>query len=75
MKAMNKKSYICTALVVIKVLVVTIFISSCSYNELPPKTDSANDNYILPAGVLPSSEEKQVQQEARDEYNNFLKQE
>ena len=46
--------------------------ASCSYNELPPKTDDATTTYTLPNGEIPTAEEKAVQTEARNEYNQYL---
>lgn len=67
MKVMNKISYICAY------TILALLLGACSYSELPPKTDDAADKYVLPAGVLPSSDEKALQQEARTEYEQFLK--
>lgn len=48
--------------------------TGCKYNELPPKTDDATTTYTLPAGEIPSAEEKAVQTQARNEYNQYLEQ-
>ena len=66
MENINKFIYLCSLFAAICVF------QGCSYNELPPKTDDATNTYTLPKGVLPTAEERAVQQAARDEYNNFI---
>lgn len=66
MKAMNKFAYLCSAAAAL------LLFSGCSYNELPPKTGDAADVYVLPAGELPTAEERAVMQTAKDEYEEYL---
>ena len=44
----------------------------CSYNELPPKTDDATTDYILPAGTIPTTEETAIVSALREEYENAI---
>ncbi len=46
---------------------------SCKYNELPPKTDDASSEYIIPKGVVPSAAEIEEQNAAKKEYNESIK--
>ena len=52
--------------------IAVILLGGCSYNELPPKTDDATTDYILPSGTIPTAEESAAVQALRDEYNNAV---
>ncbi len=50
--------------------IAVILLCGCSYNELPPKTDDATTDYILPSGTVPTAEENAAVQALREEYEN-----
>ena len=52
--------------------IAAILLGGCSYNELPPKTDDATTDYILPAGTIPTAEETAAVQALREEYENAV---
>lgn len=52
--------------------IAVILLCGCSYNELPPKTDDATTDYILPAGTVPTAEETAAVQALREEYENAV---
>lgn len=43
---------------------------SCSYNELPPKTDDVTTDYVLPQGEIPTAEEYAEVEAIKAEYRN-----
>jgi hypothetical protein len=43
-------------------------LNSCKYEELPPKTDNASSNYILPKGEIPTAEEREIVNNIKNEY-------
>lgn len=45
----------------------------CGYDEEPPKTDDANSELILPKGELPSAQERSAVNEAKAEYEQWIK--
>ena len=45
----------------------------CGYDEEPPKTDDATTELILPKGEIPSSEERSIVNEAKAEYEQWIK--
>jgi hypothetical protein len=51
---------------------VMIMSSGCTYNELPPKTENASTNYILPKGELPTEAEKAELEKIREDYYNSI---
>ena len=59
---------------IILLLAAAYFASGCSYDELPPKTDDATTDYILPRGVQPTQEETDSVKAARAEYQEAIKQ-
>ena len=62
-----------TAIQTILVLgIAAILLCGCSYNELPPKTDDATTDYILPSGTVPTAEETAAVQALREEYENAV---
>lgn len=46
---------------------------SCKYDELPPKTDDASKDYMIPKGVVPSASEIEEQNAAKKEYSESIK--
>lgn len=52
--------------------IAAILLGGCSYNELPPKTDDATTDYILPSGTVPTAEETAAVQALREEYENAV---
>lgn len=68
-----KTAIIKKGLILISVLALSILIPSCSYDELPPKTDDATSNYVLPKGEVPTAAEQQEVSNIRTEYNNATK--
>lgn len=52
--------------------IAAILLGGCSYNELPPKTDDATTDYILPSGTVPTVEETAAVQALREEYENAV---
>jgi len=50
-----------------------LLFSGCSYNELPPKTDDATTDYILPKGTVPTAEESAYVESLRNEYDMAVK--
>ena len=50
--------------------IAVILLCGCSYNELPPKTDDATTDYLLPSGTVPTAEENAAVQALREEYEN-----
>lgn len=60
-------------LLFLTIVFTIISISSCSYAELPPKTDDVSYSFVLPKGERPSSEELKTLYEIRNEYNNSTK--
>lgn len=50
-------------------IAAAIMLCGCSYDELPPKTDDATTDYILPKGTMPSAEETEYVKAIRAEYN------
>ncbi len=52
--------------------IAVILLCGCSYNELPPKTDDATTDYILPSGTVPTAEENAAVQALREEYENAV---
>ena len=57
---------------IILLLAAASFASGCSYDELPPKTDDATTDYILPRGVQPTQEETDSVKAARAEYQEAI---
>lgn len=55
------------------ILAAMLVAGSCSYNELPPKTDDITTSYVLPKGELPSAEEKAAVAAAKAEYEESIK--
>lgn len=53
---------------ILAVLACTFGLTSCHYNELPPKTGDAAKNYIKPKGEVPTAEERAEVDAARAEY-------
>lgn len=47
-------------------------LTGCSYNELPPKTDDATTDYILPKGTVPTAEETAAVAALREEYRTSI---
>ncbi len=54
-------------------IITILLLSGCSYSELPPKTDDATTDYIVPQGVLPSEQERTYVNQAKEEYENATK--
>ncbi len=54
-------------------IIAVCILGSCSYEELPPKTDDASSNYILPKGDIPSASDLATQAQIKAEYNNAIK--
>lgn len=52
---------------------MTSLLGSCTYNELPPKTENASTNYILPKGEIPTEAEKAEVAKIKEEYNSAIK--
>lgn len=69
---MNKDTNIFT--ITATLLAAAALLCSCSYNELPPKTDDATTDYILPAGTLPSADELATVRALKEEYENAIAQ-
>lgn len=67
MKAMYRKYKIAAAIAT--GVLAALLLSSCSYQELTPKTDDRSDNYQLPKGETPTAAERALVQAAKDEYN------
>lgn len=67
MKATNKNIYLCCAFAA-----TLAVLASCSYSELPPKTDDATTTYVLPKGEVPTAAESTLANEIKNEYNEFL---
>lgn len=68
-----KTAIIKIGLIFISILTFSVLVSSCSYDELPPKTDDATSNYVLPKGEVPTAAEQQEVSNIRTEYNNATK--
>ncbi len=62
MKVMYRKYALAAA------VLAALLLSSCSYQELTPKTDDRSDYYQLPKGETPTAEERSLVQAAKDEY-------
>ena len=58
---------------IIVICFAAVATQSCKYNELPPKTDDASSEYIIPKGVVPSAAEIEEQNAAKKEYNESIK--
>ncbi len=65
MKAMYRKY----ASAAVAGMFAALLLSSCSYQELTPKTDDRSDYYQLPKGETPTAEERALVQAAKDEYD------
>lgn len=46
---------------------------SCTYEDKPKKTQNSSATYILPKGVRPNEVEKRSVEEAKKEYEEFIK--
>ena len=57
-----------------KKTIILLLAAASSYDELPPKTDDATTDYILPRGVQPTQEETDSVKAARAEYQEAIKQ-
>ncbi len=68
MKAMYRK-YALAAAAAVSAVLTALLLSSCSYQELTPKTDDRSDYYQLPKGETPTAEERALVQAAKDEYD------
>lgn len=56
------------------IIAVSVTLSACTYNPLPPKTNDASTDYILPKGELPTDAERAELENIRKEYSEFLNQ-
>ena len=54
-------------------LLTSVLLCGCSYNELPPKTDDITTSYVLPKGVKPTQSEQELVQAAQAEYEASIK--
>lgn len=71
MKAMNRISrhiHSSRKALAIGVALVSICLGGCTYDTLPPKTDDANSNYVVPKGTVPSDADKALLETIRAEY-------
>lgn len=59
-----------TILYIFVASVLSVSISSCTYDEQPEKTRGSNSSYVLPRGEIPSAEEIDIVSEVREEYKN-----
>lgn len=58
---------------IIVIFAAIAVLSSCSYDELPPKTDDITTDYVLPKGELPTAAEKAEVAAAKAEYEESIK--
>lgn len=54
-------------------ILASVSLCGCSYDELPPKTDDITTTYVLPKGVKPSQEELDAVAAAKAEYEVSIK--
>lgn len=73
MKAMYHKHIIKAAVITLVYIAGVAAVSSCSYEELTPKTDDLSSSYVLPKGETPSAQEQADVKAIRNEYNNSIK--
>lgn len=73
MKDMYRKRILRTAVVSAALIIGITAFSSCSYEELTPKTDDLSSNYVIPQGEIPTAQELARVKAIKDEYNNSIK--
>lgn len=59
-------------LIILQTVCTMSLLGGCSYQKLPPKTDDAGANYVLPAGEVPTAEENDIVNAAKAEYRNDI---
>ena len=53
-------------------IIFALLATGCSYEKLPPKTDSSTSQYVLPKGEIPSAEDRDALADIRAEYDNYI---
>ena len=56
--------------ILLLIAVMGLLASSCTYEELPPKTDDVSKDFILPKGEVPTSAELQQLYHIKEQYKN-----
>ncbi len=50
-----------------------LLMSACTNDPQPPMTTDSDSEYTLPAGAIPTAEERELVNKIREEYTNSLK--
>ncbi len=50
-----------------------LLMSACTNDPQPPMTTDSDSEYTLPAGTIPTAEERELVNQLREEYTNSLK--
>jgi hypothetical protein len=53
-------------------IIFALLLSGCTYDKLPPKTDSSSSQYVLPKGEVPSEADREALAAIRAEYESYI---